>query len=269
MKGASWPPGPIVRWYAVWLLCVAMNCIRVASTQERLEEMAAEFPHVDVFVVVGTQHKKVDAPITEQRVGGNQVAYQWGWSRGRNTNKSTGITMLLHKRWNSTAVMQLWVPPVRISGRGVAIRSWQGTRDVSIAATHYPPPSDCKEYKETCGFIATDFNDGLGVVVQHNMKHDLDSGAVGSHGRSLEHSAAAAFREVLETHGMCVINTYYRTAPTYYGETQATYIDHVAVPLSLIPWVHECRCLRRSLRRLQLIKTKAPRDREVLQGEHE
>jgi len=171
MKGASWPPGPIVRWYAVWLLCAAMDCIRVASTQARLEEVAAEFPHVDVIVLVGTQRKKFDAP--------------------KEHKETCGL----------------------ITDR---LRQWLGGLP-----------------QRTTPLVATDLNDGLGVVVQHNMKHDVDSDAVGNYCRSLEHSAAAAFREVLETHGMCAINTYYRTAPTYYGETQAT---------------------------LQLIKTTAPRD---------
>ena len=72
--------------------------------------------------------------------------------------------------------------------------------------------------------------------------------------------AAKLMRAVLRLHGLCLLNTFENSGPTYWGPRQGTNsrIDFVAAPLDFKNCAKQCRVLERSGQRLQLTQCTPP-----------
>eukprot|EP00959_Pyramimonas_sp_CCMP1952_P388037 8131623-Pyramimonas_sp.AAC.1 len=77
--------------------------------------------------------------------------------------------------------------------------------------------------------------------------------------------AAAAFHNMLDVHGMCILNTFWDAGPTYFGaQGQATRPDYIAVPQGRRAHIIPCRVWWRAAKALQLINDHLPRDHAPL-----
>ena len=107
----------------------------------RLQEIAWTLKP-DIAVLTRTRIRLPEGcTYTVQRLVG-YTAIHYGWGRGCYTNRSTGVSILLGKRFQSRMIKEISVPPSSLAGRGGAIReearlilaSWRTTLLPWVAA---------------------------------------------------------------------------------------------------------------------------------------
>ena len=67
----------------------------------------------------------------------------FGWGRGCYTNRSTGVCILLGKRFQPRMIEDVSFPSASLAGRGGAIRLKGGTIDLGILAYYSPLFGGC------------------------------------------------------------------------------------------------------------------------------
>ena len=105
----------------------------------RLQETACTLKP-DIPVLTGTRIRLRSC--TVQRLVG-YTAIHSGWGRGCYTNRSTGVSILLGKRFQPRMIKEISVPPSSLAGRGGAIRQRGGTIDLGILAYCSSPLGGC------------------------------------------------------------------------------------------------------------------------------
>ena len=65
------------------------------------------------------------------------VAFQWGWKKSEFCNKSCGVTIVLGPRLRN-AVVQVYTPSPRLTGRATALRLRNKTTDLLVLGCYFP-----------------------------------------------------------------------------------------------------------------------------------
>ena len=114
------------------------------------------------------------------------AAYHFGYTKGRHTKRSAGITLLLGKRFREKNVVAVTYPPEELGGRGGALRVRHGPTDFKLIGGYVPPFSGSASHypqwqttvRKTTNwmwdevqriptrctpFLFLDLNDGLGL----------------------------------------------------------------------------------------------------------
>ena len=76
-----------------------------------------------------------------------------------------------------------------------------------------------------------------------------------------EGEAGGYLYELLHAYGLCAVNSFYDSGPTFFrSDGAAAKDDYICIPQSLLPKVEWCEVLRPIGKRLQIIKDDKPRD---------
>lgn len=251
-----------------------------ASRVDRLQEYSVLLPQEEFVVLVGTQKRKAEHGMPTKIELENHIAIEFGWGRGKHTNKSTGITILLHKKnWPLSTIAAVHEAPGQLQGRGAAIRVRKGQEDLLIGGLYFPVRAGKRHlFQEgslkllewadgimnktpvrTMPIWHIDLNDGLGLQRERGagLIH-IESEAVGDQGAAEEHENGTALRQWLERHHMQAIGTKNDTGDTWFGATSSKKIDYVLVPQSAEVRSHNT--MSQKGRELQLIRTATVRD---------
>ena len=112
----------------------------------RLQEIAWTLKP-DIAALTGTRIRLPEGcSYTVQRLVGYTAIHN-GWGRGCYTNRSTGVSIQLGKRFQPRMIKEISVPPSSLAGRGGAIRLRGGTIDLGILAYYSPPLGGCSRVR--------------------------------------------------------------------------------------------------------------------------
>eukprot|EP00959_Pyramimonas_sp_CCMP1952_P128243 2681575-Pyramimonas_sp.AAC.2 len=92
-----------------------------------------------------------------------------------------------------------------------------------------------------------------------------DDKVAGPCGYGKEIYASVQLRPCLEGWGLAAANTHYVNPPSYVGNNNASYIDHICIPVEMLGSVERCNVLCEAGRRLQLHDVGEVRDRRPVQ----
>ena len=248
----------------------------------RLQEIAWTLKP-DMAVLSGTRIRLPEGcSYTVQRLVG-YTAIHYGWGRGCYTNRSTGVSILLGKRFQPRMIKEICVPPSSLAGRGGAIRLKGGTIDLGILAYYSPPLGGCsrarrkvqvKASQQLIGWVrnrisswpsrvfplaAGDLNSGVGKF--RDGTH-AEGPSVGNSHLSSQNEAGENFVEMVMSLELGILNTMWRTGgPTYCGLAgYRSTIDYILAPLSGLGCVKKVVTCWKLGRRVQLILAAHPRD---------
>ncbi len=114
----------------------------------------------------------------------------------------------------------------------------------------------------TVPLIMGHFSDGFGrVKVQGARAFQARSDEhVGAHGQEREHYVSGLLREYMRHQNMAVVDTFYDTGPTYYGDKWTSRVDHIIGPTTFTQLCTRCWTDRRATRKLQPTHTATPTD---------
>lgn len=91
------------------------NCLSL-NAPARLREIERQV-RGHVLALQGTRHRaQADNPYRTEEVESG-VCVHWGYGRGRHTNRSAGVSVLLRKPFRRGHVQRVGVPPVSLWGR--------------------------------------------------------------------------------------------------------------------------------------------------------
>ena len=118
----------------------------------RLHEISSRLSHIDI-VCPGTRlRSKLEQEQTVIRMKNHDV-YSWGYGRGPNTNRSTGVTFLKKGLFRDKHVVNIQSPPREMQGRAGAMRLKSGRYDILIVGAYLPPfagnTKDFPRHKQT------------------------------------------------------------------------------------------------------------------------
>ena len=155
----------------------------------REQEISERFKQFPICVLVGTQIRAMQGRQIFERDLEQHKAVHFGYGRGGLTNKSCGISIMLHKRWfRAPQIATRWCAGERnaaIRGRGGAVRLRSGRFDITVIGIYIAPRPSRAEPKakwirqvdavcewiewlltqlpaRTTPMLALDLNDGLG-----------------------------------------------------------------------------------------------------------
>lgn len=171
-------------WRAWLFLLLCMKVVLynplASSDPTRLAEISVEFRTADAIILVGTQRRMRELEVEKDRTDYHWVVH-WGWRRTQHSNRSCGVSVMVHRRFAPRALHQVWTPPPALRGRCGAIRLRQGSVDVLLGAFYMPPrglPGAIETGRmvmewagKVAGSVGTrtmpiyglDLNDGLGI----------------------------------------------------------------------------------------------------------
>eukprot|EP00959_Pyramimonas_sp_CCMP1952_P474310 9503238-Pyramimonas_sp.AAC.1 len=92
------------------------------------------------------------------------------------------------------------------------------------------------------------------------LPHSPLDQVAGVHGAGKIAPASSRFRPHAEGWSLTSATTHYPGPPTYVGEKGSSFIDHILLPRELLQAIERVHILSSSARRLQLIKSREPRD---------
>ena len=234
---------------------VAYNPLSVRQTH-RLRDIFDELGRNDVVVLCGTRKPANDLPVRTFAVRDHQV---WSW-RAANTaysNMCAGVQIgLRRKRIGAHQVVQVHSPPAALQGRAGALRVKQGDVDFCFIAAYVPPNPDSVKAKFVCRqvwkwiselisslphrcmpIVALDANGKTGLCRDDfGVVRPIASPAVGPVGSELENWNGEHLRLLAETQGLCLVNTFFPSGPTYFRDSlsYASRIDYVLMPRCLL-----------------------------------
>eukprot|EP00439_Symbiodinium_sp_Y106_P073045 s2092_g13.t1 len=112
-----------------------MSVVRVG----RWAQLSSEFQSLDVVALQGLCVKaEADVPCAYFRTS-HHHAFQWGYSKGRYTNKSCGVAILLrHQRLRLQWVREVYSPPEQLAGRAGALRIKGRCSDLLVIVGYVP-----------------------------------------------------------------------------------------------------------------------------------
>ena len=93
-----------------------------ATAPERLDTISSEFKKVDVIGLIGTGQwcNNYEGPVSRvPRAHHLEVSFLW--KKSRFTNKSTGISVMLGRRFRDL-IVRVWTHPGHLAGRVAAAR---------------------------------------------------------------------------------------------------------------------------------------------------
>ncbi|CAK0822016.1 unnamed protein product [Prorocentrum cordatum] len=216
------------------------------------------------------------------------TAYEFGWERGRYTNKSAGCTVLLRSRvFRRCHVVDIRHPPGELAGRGGLVRVRSGVFDIAIIAAYFPPQSNmtADHWRQCCRKLAgwmhksvqeakqrslvivgADCNCGFGL---RRTGHGIATTTVGhqhigQYGNHFENEVPLELWRLLEMENMAAVDTFHPVGPTYFGTQSQSSPDHIFVPSEAVSSTVRCCALRNAMRDLQAIPDCRPRDHAPL-----
>ena len=231
---------------------------------------------LDIAVLTGTRIRLPEGcSYTVQRLVG-YTAIHYGWGRGCYTNRSTGVSILLGKRFQPRMIKEISVPPSSLAGRGGAIRLRGGTIDLGILAYYSPPLGGCsrarrkvqvKASQQLIDWVRNRISSWPSRVFPLAAGH-LNSGVgmfrdgTQAEGPSVVNSHLSAQNEAGMSLEFRILNTMWRTGgPTYCGLAgYRSTIDYILAPLSGLGCVKKVVKCWKMERRVQLIPAAHPRD---------
>eukprot|EP00959_Pyramimonas_sp_CCMP1952_P023214 488400-Pyramimonas_sp.AAC.1 len=250
-----------------------------ASSNSRLEDIASTFRAVDAVGLIGTQLRMRDL-VVQRRIISGRILVERGWERRPFSNKSCGVSLLLHKRFKDQHVRAIRSGPEALAGRCLAVRVQTAQEDITFLLAYFPPRTSeiAKQsvYRSTVErllqwiqtelsacpsrsvpVLMLDLNDGMGRTSDNSLI--MDDCTVAGAGASEEHYAGAAVRNLLKDHFLEATSAR-SSIDTYYGPTSSSHVDFVCLPASLGDAVICTGALLRCGRELQLINTAQRRD---------
>lgn len=115
--------------------------------------------------------------------------------------------------------------------------------------------------RRTVPVLVGDINEGFGLVKGEDGGWKIRSDRWICAARTeREHLAARLLRPVLMEFDLCSVSAARLESPTFFGPKSNSVIDHFFVPVEAVQAVQRVTTLRRSMRVLQLVRTKEPRD---------
>lgn len=204
-------------------------------------EIIEFYRSADVIVLVGTQSRR-DEPIKSEAYG-NFEAFVFRGSRGRYSNRSCGIIILMRRRLRRF-VHSVALPPLTLRGRSAVIRFLGPHFDLTIFATYFPPVVDASSraaadalhnfnYRTLCSLPARTFIVYAGDV-------DARIGRIQSEFfqpnclPDFENHNGALLRSLCESHYLSPVNLEFDPSPTHYSATECPRrLDYVAVPFHM------------------------------------
>ena len=203
--------------------------------------------------------------------------FDFGWSKGKLTNKATGVQIRLNRTWfNFRHQKRVYTPPKSILGRAGAVRVKKGGKfDWLFVSLYYPPkPRNAQEvpkYKKTVDAInkwllellqslpsrttvaiGADVNNDFGLPQDGTPNPDPE--LIGSIKPGMQQYAATTLAETLAPFHLTPVNTMVGDGfCTWYGEEgRCSRIDFLFLPRGLIPDVEWCVPLYWEAKRLQM-----------------
>ena len=267
-----------------WRVCSynAMSVVRVG----RWAQLSSEFQNLDVVALQGLCVKAdSDVPCAYFRTSHHHV-FQWGYTKGRYTNKSCGVAILLrHKRLRLQWVREVYSPPDQLAGRAGALRIKGRCSDLLVIVGYVPvEPTNASQRQAVHAFytwvdsllsrspartlpiLLLDANGRMGLQRlgdgpgQIAPDHDA---TVGPWGAEAQNHNGTQLRNLLYTHHLAAANTHFSRGcgATYHGPLgHPSRIDYVVVPQGLLQHITDVRVWYRSGYRLQLIDSPDLRD---------
>ena len=241
--------------------------VQSMSAPGRLDLLLSDLrrEHVHIAVLVGTMRRSDLA--TETLHTEHFWIYYFSAGRGRFTNRSTGIFIVLaRRRFPRRCVQKIWSFPQSLGGRLAAVRLKSRLFDLTVVGGYAPPNIEGQSkaahayyahlYKffgelpaRTLPLLLTDANGHLGYD-----ELGLVSPSIGKYNLSQENSNGSLLRRFLEHHQMLAANTYYENPPTFYGNNSATRVDYICVPRAAADHIKHCRVWTRFGDRNQLAR---------------
>ncbi|CAK0888584.1 unnamed protein product [Prorocentrum cordatum] len=251
-----------------------LACMRA----DRVEHVCQVFADVEVVGLTETQLRAREVDIQRRGVLGLIEA---GWQRSPFSNRSCGISVLLHRRFRDEHVRAVRGGPAGMLGRCLAVRVRTKSEEFTVLALYFSPRvTETKEqapYERTVRMlfqwlsnelagcparsvpvILCDLNDGIGLA-KASETVIVDPEVVPSAGACVEHFAGAAFRAVLQAQYMSAFSTL-SDVPTFYGTGHTSIVDYVCLPTAMAQAVRVAGPLVGKGRQLQLISTATRRD---------
>jgi hypothetical protein len=260
---------------------LAMTC------EDRALDIMSEAGNFDVTMIAGTCVPETAGGIPNRVLSGSTM-YSAGYVRSRSVNKSCGTAIVIGKRLARCKVHPTVKAPAPIAGRGMSMRVSSRWVDCTPIVAYYPPIPWSKDlypqYRITCReltcwlskvldgtpgcstpLLYVDLNDGMGIQQIGSEWVPLDDlSCVSPEARNREKKPGGAgelFRELLTTHGMASLSTWFDQRPTFYGNTgSSSMIDHLCGPEALVHSLRSAGPLGGMSRRLQLIQKRGHAD---------
>ena len=236
------PPGLPARRLRKLQITVYNPCHAV--TPDRRGWIGRELYQSDVIALVGTgvRHWDPSGGAYAPRITSNDRFWMMdmGWQPSSMVNKSCGGALYLRKRRFSKPVCKLvCMPPPELRGRAGVVEL-AGDLRLALGYAYFPwRPLERKQqafYQHTVDelmlflrrafaslhggvvpLVGIDANDSFGVEAAGPLAgaHD-DRIYIGDELPEEEHYAASALRAFCRDHGLCVVDSFFRTAPTFF-----------------------------------------------------
>ena len=106
----------------------------------RANDISEAMPTADIVLLAGTQIREdcTDVGSVRKERLENHVALHWGYGRGRHTNKSTGVSVLLRSNWlGFDDIASISVAPAALRGRAGTVRLVTRVLDVTIMPCYF------------------------------------------------------------------------------------------------------------------------------------
>jgi len=116
-----------------------------ATAPERLDTISSEFKKVDVIGLIGAGQwcSNYEGPVSRvPRAHHLEVSFLW--KKSRFTNKSTGISVMLGRRFRDL-IVRVWTPPGHLAGRVAALRCRSRGFDQTFRLWYFLPRSSLSE----------------------------------------------------------------------------------------------------------------------------
>ena len=106
----------------------------------RMFEISRMFKKVDIVALVGTRRKAENGRSYAQIRGRHvhHICMNWGWARGKFTNKSCGCTLPLGRSFKGAKLVEILSPSAALQGRGGAVRVTKTQCDMVIILLYVP-----------------------------------------------------------------------------------------------------------------------------------
>ena len=222
-----------------------------------------------------------------KRVGVHHV-FAFGYPPGG--NKCTGTAVSFSTRVGEVMnVLDVSYPTGAAEGRGGAVRYCCGRCDFCIITAYFPIKASGKgrqafeaTVKDLCTWLRTvlgelparclpvigcDMNDKFGMHKDEegNFVRTADyTSVIGPFAKDRESYSAPRVRNIAANHSLTVVNTHFDCAPSFYGPSYQSRIDHVFIPIGVLSSVMNCKTLLRLAAKITSIKTRGLRDHAPL-----
>ena len=232
--------------------------------QGRFLDVSRELRQVDLICLPGTKLRRTansQGPYSAFRTL-HHTAINWGYGRGKHTNRAAGCTILVGKRLQR-AQLHITSPPGPIQGRGGAVQVKIGATAIKAVVAYVPPRPRVQQHVHTwrstvqqvLSWVQSEVQD-CPVRVTPLIGMDLNDGAVcedfaaecmGECGTSALGPASHMLHQLLVEEGMSVIGSYWPAGDTYFGAMgHSSAIDHLVAPQSLTMQVLGCCVWKRA-----------------------